>query len=43
MQKNALDDPYLRATFAFLTSPSEKYESVLVANLINLVKCSNFS
>lgn len=29
MQKNALDDPYLRATFAFLTSPSEKYESVL--------------
>ena len=29
-QKNALDDPYLRAAFAFLTSPSEKYDAVLV-------------
>ncbi len=30
MNKTALDDPYLRAAFSFLTSPSEKYEVVLV-------------
>lgn len=30
MNKTALDDPYLRAAFSFLTSPSEKYEAVLV-------------
>lgn len=29
-QRNALDDPYLRAAFGFLTSTSEKYEAVLV-------------
>lgn len=29
-QKNALEDPYLRATFAFLTSSSDKYDTVLV-------------
>ena len=29
-QRGTLSDPYLRATFAFLTSPSEKYELVLV-------------
>ena len=32
-QKNALTDPYLRAAFSFLTSPSEKYEAVLVNKL----------
>ena len=28
--RNTLSDPYLRAAFAFLTDPSEKYEFVTV-------------
>ena len=29
-QRNALNDPYLRAIFGFLTSSNDKYEVVLV-------------
>jgi len=46
-QCTTLGDPYLRAAFAFLTSPSDKYELVLVRsisifNSINPLNCPTF-
>jgi hypothetical protein len=44
MNKTALDDSYLRAAFCFLTSPSEKYEAVLVGNqAMNLLQYQHYN